>query len=87
MNGALVAGSIDAVPGTVLRASKTKAARLSVRASLKDERRDSLAVVAPAVVLLADAGAANALTAEDVTGTFLKVRKLPVFFFSFQFGA
>jgi len=77
MNGAL-AGSIDTSVSlrTSKKVPKARLPALTVRASLKHE----LAVAAPAtitsVVVLADAGAANALTAEDVTGTFLKVRKL-----------
>lgn len=74
MHGALVAGSIDTLRVSTQYTPVKAAARLpalSVGASLN---RDALAVAAPAVVVLADAGAANALTAEDVTGTFLKVR-------------
>lgn len=83
MNGALAGTSQNIDTSVSLRTSNkvpnALLPTLSVRASLKDER-DVLAIVAPAtitsVIVLADAGAANALTAEDVTGTFLKVRKL-----------
>lgn len=65
MNGALAGSSI--VSGTKAPKAAARVPVLSVRASLN---RDALAV---AGVVLADAGAANALTSEDVTGTFLKV--------------
>lgn len=83
MNGALAGTSQNIDTSVSLRTSNkvpnALLPTLSVRASLKDER-DVLAIVAPAtitsVIVLADAGAANALTAEDVTGTFLKVQSV-----------
>lgn len=60
--------------------SKCRRPAFSVRAHVKDEH-STLAVTTPAtitsIVVLADAGAANALTSEDVTGTVLKVRESP----------
>lgn len=52
----------------------TRRPAFSLRASMKGEHD----VVAPAsiasIVVLADAGAANALTGDDITGAYLKVR-------------
>ncbi|XP_024368870.1 calcium sensing receptor, chloroplastic [Physcomitrium patens] len=59
--------------------SKCRRPAFSVRAHVKDEH-STLAVTTPAtitsIVVLADAGAANALTSEDVTGTVLKMESI-----------
>ena len=81
MNGALAGSLVDVDTSVLLRGSRrvprARRAGLSLRASMKEEQ-EVRAVVAPAaiasVVVLANAGAANALTAEDVTGTYTKVR-------------
>jgi hypothetical protein len=81
LNGALAGSSQTVDTSASFRSSrrvpKTRRPALSLRASLKDEHDAQVSVLAPAaiasLVALADAGAANALTAEDVTGAYLKV--------------
>ncbi|KAG0614768.1 hypothetical protein M758_6G202300 [Ceratodon purpureus] len=83
MNGALAGSLVDVDTSVLLRGSRrvprARRAALSLRASMKEEQ-EVRAVVAPAaiasVVVLANAGAANALTAEDVTGTYTKVQSV-----------
>lgn len=78
MNGAL-AGNIVDTPVSLRNSKRVPVAgrrgTVSVRASLKKDERDVLAPAAVvSAVVLADAGAANALTSEDITGAFSKVR-------------
>ncbi|KAG0586143.1 hypothetical protein KC19_2G067900 [Ceratodon purpureus] len=83
LNGSL-AGSSQNVDTSVVshrsskRFPKSRRPALSLRASMEDGRDAQVAVVAPATiasfVVMADAGAANALTAEDVTETYMKVQ-------------
>ena len=84
---AALPGSLPSLESISLRTSKTvgrssSRLSLSIRAShagKEDYRNEVPALVAPVTIastLLANAGAAQALTAEDVTAAFLKVRIL-----------
>lgn len=82
LNGALAGSSLNVDTPVSLRSSKkdptSRRPALSLRASVKDERHAQVSVVAPAtiasIIVLADAGAANALTADEVTQAYMKVQ-------------
>ncbi|XP_024395376.1 calcium sensing receptor, chloroplastic [Physcomitrium patens] len=82
LNGALAGSSQSVDKSASLRISKrvpnSRRPALSLRASAKDEG-DMLSAVAPStiasIVVLADVGAASALTAEDVTQAYVKAQE------------
>ena len=90
LNGTLAGSSQNVDTSVSLRSSKrvpkTRRPALSLRVSMKDEHNSHVSVVGPASIasfgVVADAGAANALTADDVAQAYLKV----IYFFA-EFAA